>query len=226
MELSQICGATMTKVLQASQLTLHEVEAKFHLQETRDPGFFPEWEVPPPDLSECERHGLDQAKADFLALAKHPLHEEMVKLVIMGPLLSLSGLYRSPFHTTAEHQVELAVAAGNGEVIRGRLDLLVLHQQLWVTVIESKRQGLNVTVGLPQALVYMLSSSNQGIPTFGFVTNGDYGLFIKLLQGWGDHPPIYSLSEDFSLHRRRNDLYRIVGVLRHLGAIVATPTTA
>jgi hypothetical protein len=178
----------MTKVLQANQLTLRDVKEKFQLQEIRDPGFFPEWEVSPPNLSEYEQRWLDQAKEDFLLLAEQPLHEEMVKLVIIAPLLSLSGLYRLPFRTTAEYQVELAVAAGQGEVVRGRLDLLVLHQQLWVTVIESKRQGLNVTVGLPQALFYMLNSANRGVPTFGFVTK-TMGCLSSCCKAKGMSPP-------------------------------------
>ncbi|NEP58526.1 MAG: restriction endonuclease subunit R [Symploca sp. SIO2G7] len=211
----------MVQVLQASQMELGDIHRQFNLQRSQDPAFFTEWDIPTPELTDYERHWLDQAKQDFLPLCEYPVHEELVKLMIVGPLLSIAGLFRSPFHPVAEHQVELAVEDSNNEVVRGRLDLLVMHQQLWVAVVESKRQRLDLSAGFAQALFYMLTSPNTEGPTFGFICNGNHGIFIKLVKGPEDEPSVYGFSDDFSLWRQqRNELYDTVGVLRHLGTIV------
>ena len=203
------------QVLQASQLSLAEVETKFHLSQVYDPLFFPEWQSTLPPLSPTTQQWLDQVKADFLALAKYPLHEEIVKLVVLAPLLSLAGLCRPPFLPSAEQPVEVTLADGD-EMIRGRVDVLVLHRHLWVTVIESKRKGLDVSEALPQALLYLLTQPNPALPAFGLVTNGSHFIFIKLVRqdGW-----YYALSDEFSLRKQSNDLYTILGILQHLGEI-------
>lgn len=151
--------------IQAKQLSLAEVEETFGLSQIQDSEFFKEWQF----FSEpmvMERQWLDQVRADFLALSKHPLHEEIVKLVVLAPVLSLAGLCRPPFLPSAAAQVELAVA-DTDETVRGRVDILVLHRQLWVAVVESKRKGLDVSSAIPQALFYMLNNPTASRPTFG-----------------------------------------------------------
>lgn len=98
-------------------------------------------------------------------------------------------------------------------IVRGKIDLLVFQDQLWIIVIESKRTRFSLEVGIPQALAYMLASPNSEKPIFGLVSNGSNFIFIKLIQG--DNPQ-YALSDEFSL-RRGNDLYTVLGVLRRLG---------
>ena len=58
-----------------------------------------------------------------------------------------------PFTPEAEKPVEIALE-NDDEVIRGRIDVLTLHQRLWAIVVEAKRQQLNVSLALPQALLY------------------------------------------------------------------------
>jgi hypothetical protein len=65
-------------------------------------------------------------------------------------------------------------------VIKGAIDVLVLLEQLWGLVIESKMSDFSLTKALPQALSYMLSSPNR--PCFGLITNGSDFVFIKLDQ--------------------------------------------
>ncbi|MEQ9483989.1 restriction endonuclease subunit R [Coleofasciculus sp. F4-SAH-05] len=149
----------MAQVIQASELTLHDVENKFNLQQVEDEQFFGEWQGKLPELTTDQKEWLDQVKADFLALEKYPVHEEIVKMVVLSPLLSLAGLFRYPFRPVAEKQVEIVVEEKD-EVVRGRIDVLVLHQQLWVTVIESKSKRFSLSEALPQALFYMLNSPN------------------------------------------------------------------
>ena len=70
----------MAQVIQASELTLHDVEEKFHLQQVEDEQFFQEWQGSLPELTDPEKAWLNQVKANFLYLAKYPMHEEIVKM--------------------------------------------------------------------------------------------------------------------------------------------------
>lgn len=206
----------MAQVIPAGELTMHDVEEKFGLQQVEGEQFFQEWQGDLPDITDCEKQWLDQTKTDFLTLIKYPLHEEIVKMVVLSPLLSLAGFYRHPFRPVAEKQVDIAVE-DEEEIVRGRIDVLVLHRQLWITAIESKRKGLNVSEALPQALFYMMGSPNTDKPVFGLATNGSEFLFIKLNK---QDSPQYALSELFTLRRRENDLYNVLGVLRRLGELM------
>lgn len=51
------------------------------------------------------------------------------------------------------------------EILRGRIDVLVLQNQLWVMVLESKKTTLSVWAAVPQALAYMMANPN---PSFHF----------------------------------------------------------
>ncbi|NET34827.1 MAG: restriction endonuclease subunit R [Cyanothece sp. SIO1E1] len=208
----------MTQVIPASTLTLYEVIEKFNLHEVRDPQFFSEWQDLPAELSGYEQHWLDQAKEDFLSLAKYPLHEEIVKIVVLAPVLSVAGLCRAPFVPAAEKQVEIAFGQEEAEeVIRGRIDLLILHQNLWVATIETKPKQSDVLEALPQALSYMMANPQDHYPLFGLLTNGNHFIFLKLIK---QDQPCYALSELFTLLRYDNDLYKIVTILRKLKALV------
>ena len=90
----------MVEILQARNLELHKVKARFNLSQTHDPGMFPEWqdyETACSQLSDHDTYWLDQAKSDFLRLMDYRLHEEVVKISILAPLLSVAGLSRVPF---------------------------------------------------------------------------------------------------------------------------------
>ena len=80
----------MAQSIQASELTLHEVKEKFNLQQVADERFFWEWQEDLPEPTDAEKQWLDQVKADFLYLTEYPPHEEIVKMVVLSPLLSLA----------------------------------------------------------------------------------------------------------------------------------------
>ncbi len=213
----KLAQTVMVQVIQASELTLHDVEEKFNLQQVDDQLFFQEWQGDLPSVTDAEKEWLDRVKANFLYLARYPMHEEIVKMVVLSPLLSLAGFYSYPFRPVAEKQVEIVVE-DEEEIVRGKIDVLVLHQQLWVTTIESKRKRFNVLEALPQILFYMMGSPNTDKPTFGFLSNGSEFLFLKLIK---QNTPQYALSSQlFSLINRGNDLYSVVGVLKRLGELV------
>jgi hypothetical protein len=210
----------MANLTPAHELTLREVKTRFGLTQVSQPDFFPEWQVSQaesPPLDEYDRRRLDQARTDFLYLAEEPVHEEIVKLVVLSPLLSVAGFYQHPFRPVAERQIELTLQDAD-EVLRGRLDLLVLNKTLWVTVLEAKSKRLNVLEAIPQALFYMMSSPGGQRVLFGLATNGSEFLLLKLQKG---DAPQYALSQLFSLLNPENDLYRVAGILQHLADVVA-----
>lgn len=211
----------MIEVISPRSLELHEVEARLGLQQTSDPDFFQEWQGGAVELDERDRYWLDKAKANFLSLIKYRLHEEVVKLSILAPLLTVSGLGSAPFVPRAEQQVEIAFPAQDAEaedeMIRGRIDLLVLYRNLWVVTIETKPQQSDVLEALPQALTYMMASPDQGFPLFGLLTNGRHFMFVKVTKRGA---PTYGLSELFTLFRQGNEMYRVAAILRRLGELV------
>jgi hypothetical protein len=170
----------MQQIEEASELTLHEVETKFNLRENQEDSFFTEWQGNLPELTDIEKQTLNQTKANFLYLSKYPVSEEVVKLVIISPLLSIAGYYSPPFRIRTEVPVKISLEQNNEEV-RGRIDILVVREELWILVIESKEAGFSLKQAIPQALTYMMSTPTPERPSFGLITNGSEFRFIKLL---------------------------------------------
>jgi hypothetical protein len=128
----------------------------------------------------------------------------------------LAGLYDEPFFVTTEPSVELELE-DRDEILRGRIDTLVIAQKLWVLVVESK-STIAFSVGLPQALTYMIANPNPQRPVYGLVTNGDEFMFIKMLT---EGTPQYDFSNVFSLLLpRRNQLYEILRILKQVVKII------
>ena len=205
----------MVQTIPAKDLTLHDVKVKFGLKQADNSEFF-RWIDDTPLLSDFEKRSLDQVKADYLYLSEYPIPESLVGLVVVSPLLSNAGFYRSPFRVTAETPVQIATE-DEGEIIQGRIDVLVLQNQLWVLVIESKRGSFSLEPAIPQALAYMMANPNREKPVFGLVTNGSNFRFIKLTKL---DVPKYALSDELKIDRGE-DLYNVLGVLKRLGALIS-----
>jgi hypothetical protein len=204
----------MTQIIQAEKVKLYDLEKKFKLRLSEKENFFSEWQEDLPELSEIEKQQLDRVKASYLNLTKRPMLEDMVKMVVLSPLLSDAGFYLPPFYSTSESSV--AICDEDKEVtIRGKIDVLVLQDQLWIVVIESKQAGFSLEVGIPQALAYMLANPQPDKPVFGLVTNGGNFIFMKMIR---KEQPIYALSDEFTL-RRGNDLYMVLRILKRLGQL-------
>lgn len=207
----------MAQLIQANELTLSEVEDQFNLRQIiDDPSFFREWQDDLPELSESEKPALDRVKTEFLYLNKFPMLEDLVKMVVLSPLLSLAGFYRPPIRPVLEKRVDVAV--NDGEVtVWGRIDILLLQKQVWLTVIESKQAGFSLKDATAQALFYMMANPNTEQPTFGLVTNGSHFMFIKLLR---NQVAEYAFSSEFSLFRSENELYGVLRVLKRFAELV------
>ncbi|QEI42548.1 hypothetical protein BMF77_03158 [Dolichospermum sp. UHCC 0315A] len=207
----------MVQFIQAQNIGIAYLEERFSLEQTDSEAFFPEWWEHLPEISDLEKQYLDRVKFHFLRLVKHPpLSEETVKLVVLSPLLSLAGFYDEPFLIRSESSIEIAVEDAE-ELIRDRIDVLIIQQQLWLLVIESKKTAFSLAQAIPQALTYMLANPHPDYPVYSLVINGEDFQFIKLLQ---KDQPRYALSDRFTLYRRENELYQVFRILKKLSQIL------
>jgi hypothetical protein len=207
-------GLAMVQTIPAHLVKLSDLKHKFGLTLVRDPLFFPEWANVSSEPSELERFWLDRVQANFSALLDDPpVLENSVKMLVLSPLLDLAGFYQPPYRLETETSVEIE-AEDEGEIIRGRIDVLILRQKFWLVVIESKQSDFAVTTAVPQTLSYMLGSPQPEHPTFGMVTNGNDFIFLKLLH---QPKPQFANSRLFSLINPGNDLYEVLSVLKHIG---------
>ncbi|MEO0407486.1 MAG: type I restriction enzyme HsdR N-terminal domain-containing protein [Cyanobacteria bacterium P01_A01_bin.135] len=203
----------MVQAIPAAAVTLKTLKQALDLQPATDTQFFSEWQAELDPASELEQRSLDRVKDNFLDLLEDPpVLENSVKMVVLGPLLDLAGFYRRPFRITTETSIDIELE-DEGMLIRGRIDVLVLNELLWLVVIESKRSDFAVTRALPQTLAYMLGNPNQTQPTFGFITNGTEFLFLKAQR---QPTAQYATSKLFSLVNPGNELYQVLSILKHL----------
>jgi hypothetical protein len=205
-----------TQTLAAHTLKLHDLKTRFNLQKTQAEGFFMEWLDDSVPLQEADYAVLDRVKRNYLYLLEYPVLESIVKMVVLSPILDLAGFYEPPIRVEGEANIQVA-AEDEGEIIQGNIDVLVVQQSFWVTVIEAKNSEFSITKAIPQTIAYMLAHPHPDQPCFGLVINGSEFLFLKLMQG---SPPIYATSNLFSMLNRGNDLYRVLQILRTLKTII------
>jgi predicted type IV restriction endonuclease len=203
----------MIQVIPAAEATLRTLKQTLNLQPATNAQFFSEWQGEMEPIDELEQQALDRVKDNYLDLLEDPpVLENSVKMVVLGPLLDLAGFYRRPFRITTETSIDIELE-DEGTVIRGRIDVLVLNDMLWLVVIESKRSDFAVTRALPQTLSYMLGNPDQMRPTFGFITNGTEFMFLKAQR---QPTAQYATSKLFSLFNPGNELYQVLSILKQL----------
>jgi hypothetical protein len=199
--------------------TLGQVEELLGITLADDRDFFIEWLNGLDDLVEADRLRLDQVRRNYLYQSSDgALLEETIKMVILSPLLELAGFYQAPYKFRAEVPVAIEAIGEFDEVLRGRIDGLVLQDRLWIMLIEAKRSVLDVELALPQTLAYMAANPNDvQRPLFGLITNGSSYLFVKLL---GNQ---YGVSDLFATRSQyRNNLYEVLKILKVLGRSIVT----
>ncbi|MEB3163096.1 MAG: type I restriction endonuclease [Prochlorothrix sp.] len=202
----------MIQAIPATEITLRTLRQSLNLQ-TAPIDFFSEWQTDLPALSVVEQASLDRVRTNFLDLLEDPpVLENSVKLVILAPLLDLAGLYRRPFRITTETSIDIDLE-DEGTQIRGRIDILVISDFLWLVVIESKRSDFAVTRALPQTLAYLLANPQPDRPAYGLITNGSEFLFLKAQRS---PTAQYATSRLFSLLNPSNDLATVLAILKHL----------
>ena len=204
----------MVQVLQAREVTLRDLINHFELQFVEDERFFGEWQENLGTISNQEKELLDKIKTGYFNLLNYPpFLETSVRMTVLDPLLFIANFYS--FHIKAEESVEI-ITNDQDLIIKGRLDTLILKDQLWVMIIESKRAIYSVEAGLAQLLAYLMANPHQKRPNYGMLTNGSEFLFVKLL--W-DGKPLYGTSRLFSM-RNSGDLYEVLKILKHLCQLI------
>jgi hypothetical protein len=195
----------MTIAVTENIRSLHDVETKLGLRRSHDPDFFKEWQGEFAELVDTEKTTLDRIKQSYLYHVNEGfLSEGTVNLL----LLFLAGFLESPFSLRSEESVEISDRTGS-VTYHGRIDALVLNNNLWIVLIEAKRSSFSFLVSVPQAFAYMMASPNGDKPTYAMVTNGDHFMFVKLQDSQ------YDLSDDFSLFKRsHNELYSVLQILK------------
>lgn len=203
----------MVQIIPAEKITLEELIAVYGLQLVEDEQFFPEWQYNLPELTDVEKQLLDQVKAGYINLRNYPpLLENTVNTAVLSPLLFIGKFYLPPFHIKLEKSVQIETE-DKETIIKGRIDFLLLNQQFWVTVIESKQIAYSVEAGLDQILAYMLAYPQTQQQVFGMITSGGSFMFIKLVKG---NPPRYATSDIFDIRNRGNELYDVLSILKHI----------
>lgn len=197
--------------------TLAEAERQFNLSRTEDETFFSEWQTHLPELSVQEQTALDELRRRYLyQRSEGQLLEGTVTLLMASPLLTIAGFYDPPFRVRAEESVQLTLD-DREEILQGRMDVLVLLNQLWVVVLESKKTALSVWAALPQTLAYLMANPHPENPSFAMMTNGDEIVFVKLVQG--SHRQ-YGLSRVFAPLAFDRELYSALQILKRIAQMI------
>ena len=199
-------------------ISLEQLTQKFPLVQANNDQFFPEWTENLPELTALEKQILDKY---YQRYRRHrdraELSEETVKLLLVFPLLELAGFYDEPFFVTAEAPVQIEIQDTH-EILKGRIDTLIIQQEIWILIVESKR-SVALTVAIPQCLAYMLGNPQPAQPLYGLVTDGDLFMFVKLMHE--NTEIIYDFSEPFSLLvARRHKLYQILQILKNISGVI------
>ena len=205
--------------------SLEDLERYLGATRSRDLDFFMEWRSQLPPLNDGERPALDLIRDRFRYQRKTgSVAEGAVNAIVISPLLALAGFYDSPFHLRSDAsfsvkttiEVEDETGALQPEILRGRIDFLVLQDQFWQAVIESKETTFDIEMGIPQILTYMMGAPSIQKFVFGMVTNGNHFMFIKLQRSPKSE---YSFSNTFSMLSDLNQLYDVLQILKWIGTI-------
>lgn len=203
----------MSETVAVREINLRYLIDNFGLKRVRDLDFFPEWQDKLPELTDIEKQQLDRIQEGYFNLIEYPpLLENVVKLSIISPLLFIAGFFLPPFHIKAEKSISIQ-AEDDGVTIEGRIDILVLKDNFWATVIESKQFAFSIEKGISQLLVYMLANPNSDTPTFGMISNGVNFRFIKLVK---EDKIKYALSNEFVIDNEGKELYKVLQILKRL----------
>ena len=207
----------MVQTIQAKNVTLEELQTLFGLQFVQDEDFFREWQDDLPEITDFQKQQLNQIKAGYFNLLEYPpMLEKTISLSIVSPLLFTGEFYLQPFYIKPEKSVEISEEE-EGVIIKGSIDTLVLKDQFWLMVIESKRVSFSIEAGLAQILAYMLANPNPEKPSYGMIATGGSFMFVKLVNG---ETPRYGTSDLFGISNRTNNLQDVLRILKRLTQLV------
>ncbi|MEP0835294.1 type I restriction endonuclease subunit R [Microcoleus sp. AS-A8] len=133
--------------------SLSDLQVRCNLRQADNEGFFREWVEDLPELDEREQAGIERIKQRYdYHRFDGLLLEGTINLVVVSPLLELAGFLDPPFRIRSPYGIALELDDPE-ETIRGFINVLVVQEQLWILVVESKRTSIPVPAALPQLLV-------------------------------------------------------------------------
>lgn len=193
---------------------LNEAHTRLGVSPNQDVNFFMEWKGNLAALTETEKERLDRLKQRYLYYAgSGAITEGTVSLILLSPLLETLGFVDLPYQVRSEKYIRFEIEDGD-TLLEGLIDALVIQEQLWLIVIESKRYGFSVRQAIAQTLAYMAGAPVS--PVFALITTGEDYLFVKLELS-SLH---YALSDKFTLSTAEgNELYQVAQILKQLVAV-------
>ena len=202
----------MTSTTQARDISIEDLEDQFDVQVDEHSNFFYEWKKDFAEPTEFEKQRLERLQQNYQNLARRKnFSEESVKMVVLSPLLDLAGFYQAPFGLVTEEPVEI-ISEDEDNIVKGKIDVLVVRKKFWVLVIESKQTRFDVVSALPQAIAYMLDTPDKLNPVYGLLVNGREFVFLKLSH---QPKPIYARSFALSIERDE-ELAQVLSTLERL----------
>jgi hypothetical protein len=206
----------MVQTIQAKNVDLRYLITHFRIQLVEDEQFFQECINDLPEVTELDKQLLDKVRTGYLNLLNYsPLLEDVVRMAVLDPIFFIGNFFLSPLAVKSEQSIDFA-EEDEGVPIKGRIDTLVLKDQFWVMVIESKQASFSVEEGLAQLLAYLLGNPHPNRPSYGMITTGGSFIFVKLVNG---QTPQYATSKVFAT-RNKQDLYSVLQILKRLSQIV------
>jgi hypothetical protein len=109
--------------------TIAEAERKFGLSRSESKDFFTEWYDELPAMNSSDRASLEILWRRYIYhRSGGHLLESTVMLLLVSPLLTITGLYDPPFLLKAEESVLIKISDSE-ETLQGRIDVLVLRDR-------------------------------------------------------------------------------------------------
>lgn len=208
----------MTQTLQAKEINLRYLIDNFGIELVLDDQFFREWQEDLLEITDLDKQLLDKVKTGYFNLLNYPpLLEDVVRMAIIDPILFIGDFYLAPLYIKAEDPIEIT-DEDEEMIIKCKIDTLVLKEQFWVMVIESKQAEYSIERGLAQILAYMLGNPHPNQPSFGMISSGGEFIFVKLVKG---NPTYYALSKGFLIRNPGNELYDVLRILKRLTQLVS-----
>jgi len=209
----------MPSITAARDLSLYDLETKFKVQLAIVPDILETWLQKEPVLEETEITALRRIQQHYFNLdRRRPLLEDLVKMVVLSPLLDLAGFYDCDSEIRTEEKVEISL---NDEdtIVRGFIDIVIAQEQFWLLAIETKRTQISAKSALPQILFYLINNPNRDRPTYGLVTNGLEFIFLQLPANSSQCDRSYTLSLE-----KEEEIRQVLRVLKYLRSQLLSPS--
>lgn len=202
---------TQTLAVTTAITNLNEAHQRLNLKPANQADFFFEWQGELPVLCTDEIYTLDRLKSRYQYYqADGAITESTVDFILVSPLLELLGLCDPPYKLRGEKYISIEIENGD-TLLKGLIDVLVVQDDFWIVLLETKRYGFSVMQALPQTLAYLVSANTP--QAFGLIITGEDFLFVKADLQTRE----YDFSDKFTLSTRHgNQLQTVARIMKRL----------